>query len=73
MNELPVALYRGAIFDTNVAALPAVNIEQLPAIWCYCSSPEYHDAVRANRSEAQCDQRDTRESAIRPSALDKGS
>ena len=46
MNELPVALYRGAMFDTNIAALPAVSIEQLAAIWCYCSSPEYHDAVR---------------------------
>ena len=46
MRGLPVALYRGAVFDTNVSALPAKNGAHLPAIWCFCSSPEYSQAVR---------------------------
>lgn len=46
MHGLPVALYRGAKFDTNVSALPVKTLDHLPAIWCFCSSHEYHEAVR---------------------------
>ena len=46
MRELPVALFRGDRFDSNVSALPAKNPDHIPAIWCFCSSPEYHAAVR---------------------------
>ena len=46
MRELPVALYRGASFDTNVSALPVKEPAHLPAIWCFCSSFEYNRAVR---------------------------
>lgn len=46
MRHLPVALYTGAKFDTNVAAVIPRDPAHLPAIWAFCSSPEFHTAVR---------------------------
>ena len=46
MRTIPCALYTGEIFDKNVAVVSPRSMSHLPAIWCYCSSPEYHDAVR---------------------------
>ena len=46
MKALPVALFRGDRFDTNMAALPVAISDHLPAIWCFCSSPEYSKKVR---------------------------
>ena len=46
MRNLPCALYTGEIFDKNVAVVSLKNKSYLPAIWCFCSSPEYNEAVR---------------------------
>ena len=46
MRELLVALYCGTPFDTNAAAIVPHNPDHLPAIWCFCSSLEYNEAVR---------------------------
>lgn len=46
MGTLPVTLYTGMAFDNNTAVLVPNNLLHLSAIWCYCSSPEYHNAVR---------------------------
>ena len=46
MNMMPVALYTGELFDNNTAALIPHDPAHLPALWCYCSSPEYSVAVR---------------------------
>ena len=46
MRLLPCTLYTGEIFDKNVAVVSPKEESHLPAIWCFCSSPEYHDAVR---------------------------
>ena len=46
MRILPCTLYTGEIFDKNVAVVSPKEESHLPAIWCFCSSPEYHDAVR---------------------------
>ena len=46
MRTLPVAIFGGAKFDTNMSALPTTAINHLAAIWCFCSSPEYNKAVR---------------------------
>ena len=47
MNKLNVALYWGTLFDNNAAAIiPKEEVHQ-PAIWAFCSSREFHDAVRA--------------------------
>jgi len=46
MRQLPCALYDGVHFDNNTAVLVPKNPLHLPAIWCFCSSPEYNEAVR---------------------------
>ncbi|MEW6662458.1 MAG: Eco57I restriction-modification methylase domain-containing protein [Bacillota bacterium] len=46
MRELPVTLYTGECWDTNSAPIIPKNPAHLLAIWCFCSSPEYHEAVR---------------------------
>lgn len=46
MRKLSCALYAGQIFDKNVAVISPKNHSHIPAIWCFCSSPEYNEAVR---------------------------
>ena len=46
MRAVPVTLHTPTSFDNNTAALIPKNQRYLAAIWCFCSSPEYHDAVR---------------------------
>ncbi len=46
MGKLPVTFYTGEVFGKNGATVVPDDLEHLPAIWCFCSSPEYHDAVR---------------------------
>ena len=46
MGSLPVALYSGERYDENCVTLIPKSPEQLPAIWCYCSSERYRIAVR---------------------------
>ncbi|NLZ11110.1 MAG: SAM-dependent DNA methyltransferase [Alcaligenaceae bacterium] len=46
MRVLPAALFLGSRFDSNVAAVVPKNAEHIPAIWCFCSSPEFNEAVR---------------------------
>lgn len=46
MRKLPVTLHTASSFDNNTAVIIPKNPSYLPAIWCYCSSPEYQKAVR---------------------------
>ena len=46
MRTLPVTTYTGEIFGKNAATVIPPNPAHLPAIWCFCSSPEYNKAVR---------------------------
>ena len=46
MRHLPSSLYAREIFDKNVAVVLPEKETHLPAIWCFCSSPEYNQAVR---------------------------
>ena len=46
MRMLPCSLYSGEIFDKNVAIVSPSDESHLPAIWCFCSSPYYYEAVR---------------------------
>ncbi|MFP4183464.1 MAG: Eco57I restriction-modification methylase domain-containing protein [Halorhodospira sp.] len=46
MRFLPASIYSGCHFDTNLAVLVPFDKVNLPAIWCFCSSPEYNEAVR---------------------------
>jgi len=46
MRGLPCSLYFGDAFDSNVAPIVPKEARQLPAVWAFVSSDEYHDAVR---------------------------
>ena len=46
MSDLPCALSLGQPFDTNVAVIIPDRPEDLPAIWAFCSSVEFHEAIR---------------------------
>ncbi|MCM8614225.1 DUF559 domain-containing protein [Accumulibacter sp.] len=46
MRNLPCALHLGEIFDKNVAVVLPNDSKHLPAIWCFCSSSKYNEAVR---------------------------
>ncbi|WP_169107997.1 Eco57I restriction-modification methylase domain-containing protein [Comamonas suwonensis] len=46
MSELPATLNSGSPWDMNSATLVPLDASNLPAIWCFCSSPEYNEAVR---------------------------
>lgn len=46
MGELPCAIHTGAAHDTNCAIILPNDYSDLPAIWCFCASLEYNEAVR---------------------------
>lgn len=46
IGALPVTLYRGDAFDISCSPIVPKEAKHLPAIWCFCSSPEYNEAVR---------------------------
>jgi hypothetical protein len=46
MGQLFPYHYAKERFHQNVAAIIPHNPTHLPAIWCFCSSPEYNEAVR---------------------------
>ena len=46
MRELSVSLYEGNLFDNNTAVIIPHERRHLPAIWAFCSSPEFNTAVR---------------------------
>lgn len=46
MSQLPVTLYLGDAFDSNVAPIIPKNPAHVPPIWAFCSSSEFNAAVR---------------------------
>lgn len=46
MRTLPATLNSGSPWDMNSATLIPKNEKHLAAIWCFCSSPEFNEAVR---------------------------
>jgi hypothetical protein len=46
MSELPASLYSQEMFDKNVAVISPKEPKHLPAVWAFCSSPEFAKAVR---------------------------
>lgn len=46
MGNLPCTLYTGELFDTNCSPIIPKNPAHLPAIWAFCQSPQYNEAVR---------------------------
>jgi hypothetical protein len=46
MSKLNVSLHSKSSFDNNTAVIIPDDEKYLPAIWCFCSSPEYNQEVR---------------------------
>ena len=46
MRHLPVTLFSGHAFDSNIAPIIPTDRAFLLALWTYCSDPSYHDEVR---------------------------
>ena len=46
IGPLPVTRYNGDLFDTNNSPIGPLSPDLLPAVWCFCSSPEYAVSVR---------------------------
>lgn len=46
MNMLPASRFLGSRFDSNVATIVPKNAAHLAAVWCFCSSSQYYEAVR---------------------------
>ncbi len=46
MRDLPCTMFEGEFFHQNAAAIVPKDPKHLPAIWAFCSSPEFHAAVR---------------------------
>lgn len=46
MGGLRVTRFLGTLVDNNAALILPKENHYLPAIWCYCSSSQYHEAVR---------------------------
>jgi hypothetical protein len=47
MSDLPVALFTGAIFDSNMTAFIPRSDEDVAALWCLCAEATFCDRVRA--------------------------
>ncbi len=46
MRELRAARYSGNVFGKSMAAIIPNDPQHLRAIWCFCTSPEFHKEVR---------------------------
>lgn len=46
MRDLQASIYFGAKYDQTLAVIKAKNQSHLPAIWSYCTSTQFSDAVR---------------------------
>jgi len=46
MRRLPCTLFDGTLFDTNAAVLLPRKSQHLPALWAFCSSPQFSEEVR---------------------------
>ena len=46
MRDLQATFYSGELYDNNAGVIVPLEKSHVPAIWCFCSSPEYNEAVR---------------------------
>lgn len=53
MRMLPVTRYTGEAWDNNAAVLVPKTSEHLPAIWTFCSSPDFLERVRRLDKQAK--------------------
>jgi hypothetical protein len=53
MGTLPTAIYLGTVYDNSIAAIIPKNHRDLPAVWCFCSSPLFFQEVRKINQKSQ--------------------
>lgn len=53
MGTLPTAIYLGQVYDNSIAAIIPKDPSHLPAIFCFCSSPQYLTEVRKLNQKTQ--------------------
>jgi len=53
MNDLPATPYYGSIYDNMAAVILPKDETLLPAIWAYCSSPDFNINVRKINQKVQ--------------------
>jgi hypothetical protein len=53
MRDLPASIYTGCVYDNMVAVITPKNEEDLPAVWAYCSSPNFNLDVRKVNQKIQ--------------------
>jgi len=53
MRDLPATLYSGPVFDNMVAVIYPENDADLPAVWCFLSSPDFNEEVRKINQKIQ--------------------
>jgi hypothetical protein len=46
MGDLPATLYSGDLFDSNASVITLKEEEHQSALWAFCSSPAFREAVR---------------------------
>lgn len=46
MNTMPVSLYSGNKFDSNVAVISPFDLGHVAAIWCFVNSPEFRASLK---------------------------
>jgi hypothetical protein len=46
MGNLATCLYTGDPYDANTGVIVPHNAKKLPAMWAFCSSPQFNDEVR---------------------------
>jgi hypothetical protein len=46
MGTMPAALYLGDVFDSNISPVVPKETGDLAAVWAFCSTTEYRNAVR---------------------------
>lgn len=44
--SIPTTLYTGCVFDGNLATIIPKSVQNLNALWCYCSSEEFRKELR---------------------------
>ena len=53
MRELPSTLYSGPVYDNMAAVILPYDENCLPAIWAFCSSPDFNKEVRKINQKVQ--------------------
>jgi hypothetical protein len=47
MGDFTESLFHGEQFDSNVTAIIPNDVRHLPALWCFCASPEFSSTLKS--------------------------